>query len=53
MDRGTPCAGDWCTCTILTDAYAARLESPQVQDAATRERSAAARWVDAASQAQA
>ncbi|MFE6844904.1 hypothetical protein [Streptomyces sp. NPDC057686] len=60
-EAGTPCTGDWCACSALTDAYAARLnspprtatESPQDQDAATRERSAAARWVDAASQAQA
>ncbi|MEV6731141.1 MULTISPECIES: hypothetical protein [unclassified Streptomyces] len=27
-EAGTPCAGDWCTCTILTDAYAAQLNSP-------------------------
>lgn len=23
-ETGTPCTGDWCTCIILTDAYAAR-----------------------------
>ncbi|MEU9175675.1 hypothetical protein AB0C90_02200 [Streptomyces sp. NPDC048550] len=27
-EAGTPCAGDWCTCGILTDAYAARLNDP-------------------------
>ncbi|WP_369777056.1 hypothetical protein [Streptomyces sp. R33] len=27
-EAGTPCEGDWCTCSILTDAYAARLDGP-------------------------
>ncbi|WP_219664946.1 hypothetical protein [Streptomyces bambusae] len=27
-EAGTPCAGDWCTCSILTDEYAARPSSP-------------------------
>lgn len=27
-ERGSPCAGDWCTCIILTDAYAARRDPP-------------------------
>lgn len=25
-EAGTPCTGDWCTCTLLTDEYAARLD---------------------------
>ncbi|MFK0043853.1 hypothetical protein ACIQU4_07065 [Streptomyces sp. NPDC090741] len=24
-EAGTPCTGDWCTCTVLTDEYDARL----------------------------
>ncbi|MEV0411195.1 hypothetical protein AB0I68_10415 [Streptomyces sp. NPDC050448] len=30
-EAGTPCTGDWCTCDILTDAYAAR-RSTQCRD---------------------
>ncbi|MFI5669314.1 hypothetical protein [Streptomyces sp. NPDC051704] len=30
---GTPCAGDWCTCEILTDEYAARLATPPADPA--------------------
>ncbi|MFI5981826.1 hypothetical protein ACIBEA_13215 [Streptomyces sp. NPDC051555] len=27
-EAGAPCAGDWCTCSILTDEYAARPTLP-------------------------
>ncbi|MFJ9523686.1 hypothetical protein ACIRPK_36365 [Kitasatospora sp. NPDC101801] len=27
-ETGTPCTGDWCTCSILTDEYAARPNTP-------------------------
>ncbi|MFB7946254.1 hypothetical protein ACFC6L_15190 [Kitasatospora phosalacinea] len=27
-ETGTPCTGDWCTCSILTDEYAARPATP-------------------------
>ncbi|MFJ7277833.1 hypothetical protein [Kitasatospora sp. NPDC098663] len=27
-EAGTPCTGDWCTCGILTDGYAAQLNTP-------------------------
>ncbi|MET3986873.1 hypothetical protein [Streptomyces sp. PvR034] len=27
-EAGAPCAGDWCTCDILTDEYVARLTLP-------------------------
>ncbi|MGW4897473.1 hypothetical protein ACWEQL_35270 [Kitasatospora sp. NPDC004240] len=28
-EAGAPCAGDWCSCGILTDEYAARLRTPR------------------------
>ncbi|MFJ9777925.1 hypothetical protein ACIRVF_42920 [Kitasatospora sp. NPDC101157] len=27
-EAGTPCTGDWCTCSILTDEYAAKPNTP-------------------------
>ncbi|MGX4734591.1 hypothetical protein ACI1MP_02655 [Kitasatospora griseola] len=27
-EAGAPCAGDWCTCSILTDEYVARHRTP-------------------------
>ncbi|MFJ9523769.1 hypothetical protein ACIRPK_36820 [Kitasatospora sp. NPDC101801] len=27
-EANTPCTGDWCTCSILTDEYAARPNTP-------------------------
>ncbi|MFF4105000.1 hypothetical protein [Streptomyces sp. NPDC001903] len=33
-EAGTPCAGDWCTCEILTDEYAARPGDPAPDPAA-------------------
>ncbi|MFJ7204915.1 hypothetical protein ACIQWR_15410 [Streptomyces sp. NPDC098789] len=31
-EAGAPCTGDWCTCSILTDAYAARPTLPPRPD---------------------
>ncbi|MFI1147827.1 hypothetical protein [Streptomyces sp. NPDC020817] len=32
-EAGAPCAGDWCTCDLLTDEYAARLNTPPADPA--------------------
>ncbi|WP_331743810.1 hypothetical protein [Kitasatospora sp. NBC_01300] len=35
-EAGAPCTGDWCTCSILTDEYAARPNTPPATSAEQR-----------------